>query len=155
MDLEEKLHRCEADRLNCVQLVQLLEGQLQGVRGELSETLQQLRELRDVLQRTQTISDERQASVEKLTVRLRWGHVLMWNLLLHTGTRDEPQMERTSTWSSTDWAHLCLKQYPHCTCVSQTHQQTQTSWSLSLSRCLTLIVCLLDNVATNLCSRMI
>ena len=71
MDLEEKLHRCEADRLNCVQRVQVLHGQLQAVQGELAETLEQLRELRDVLQRTQSTADERQASVEKLTVQLR------------------------------------------------------------------------------------
>lgn len=71
VDLEETLHRCEADKLNCVRRAQMLEGQLQVVRGELSDTLEQLQELRDVLQRTQTTSDERQASVEKLTVQLR------------------------------------------------------------------------------------
>lgn len=71
VDLEEKLHRCEADKLNCVQQVQILEGQLQMVRGELGDTLKQLQELRDVLQRTQTIADERHASMEKLTVQLR------------------------------------------------------------------------------------
>lgn len=71
MDLEEKLHCCEADRLNCVHRAQILEEQLQAVRGELAETLEQLRELRDVLQITQTIADERRASVEKLTVQLR------------------------------------------------------------------------------------
>lgn len=70
MDLEEKLHRCEADRLNCVQRAQMLEAQLQAVQRESAETLEQLRELRDVLQRTQTIADERHASVEKLTVQL-------------------------------------------------------------------------------------
>lgn len=71
VDLEEKLHRCEADKLNCVQRVQMLEEQLQVVRGELANTLEQLQELRDVLQRTQTTAEERQASVEKLTVELR------------------------------------------------------------------------------------
>lgn len=70
-DLEEKLHRCEADQLNCAQRVQILDGQLQGVRGELADTLEQLEKLKDVLQITQTIADERQASVEKLTVQLR------------------------------------------------------------------------------------
>lgn len=70
-DLDEKLHRSEADRLNCAQRVKVLEGQLQAVRGELADTLEQLRELRDVLQRTQTISDERQTVVENLTVQLR------------------------------------------------------------------------------------
>ncbi|KAM7379087.1 hypothetical protein PAMP_004661 [Pampus punctatissimus] len=69
-DLDEKLHRCEADRLNYDQRVKVLEGQLQAVRTELADTLEQLQELRDVLQRTQTIADERQASVEKLTVQL-------------------------------------------------------------------------------------
>ncbi|TNN69827.1 Cytoskeletal protein Sojo [Liparis tanakae] len=68
MDLEEKLHRCEADRLNCVQRAQTLEAQLQAVQRDSAETLEQLRELRDVLQRTQTIADERHASVEKLTL---------------------------------------------------------------------------------------
>lgn len=71
VDLEEKLHRCEADKLNYVQRVQILEGQLQAVQGELADTLQQLQELRDVLQRSQTTADERQALVEKLTVQLR------------------------------------------------------------------------------------
>lgn len=71
VDLEEALHRCEADKLNCVQRVQILQGQLQAVRGELAGTLEQLQELRDVLQRTQTIADERQTSVDKLTVQLR------------------------------------------------------------------------------------
>ena len=71
MDLEEELHRCEADRSNVSQRLQVLEGQLQAVRTELTETLEQLRELRDVLQRTQTTADERQASVEKLTIQLR------------------------------------------------------------------------------------
>lgn len=71
VDLEEKLHYCEAHRLNCAHRVQVLEEQLQAVRGELVDTLEQLRELKDVLQRTQTIADEQQASVEKLTVQLR------------------------------------------------------------------------------------
>lgn len=71
VDLEETLHLCEADKLNCVQRVEILEGQLQVVRRELADTLDQLQTLRDVLQRTQTVSDERQASVEKLTVQLR------------------------------------------------------------------------------------
>lgn len=71
VDLEEKLHRCEADRLNCSERVQVLEEQLQTVRAELTDTLQQLQQLRDVLQRTQTIADERQASVEELTIQLR------------------------------------------------------------------------------------
>lgn len=70
-DLEEKLHRCEADKHNCVQKVQHLEGQLHTVREELAETLAQLRLLQDVLQRTQTIAEERQVEVEKLSIRLR------------------------------------------------------------------------------------
>lgn len=49
----------------------MLEEQLQVVRGELADTLEQLQELRDVLQRTQSIADERQTSLEKLTVQLR------------------------------------------------------------------------------------
>lgn len=101
VDLEEKLHRCEADRLNCVHRVQILEEQLQAARGELVDTLEQLRQLKDVLQRTHTIADERQASVEKLTVQLRWGYAAMWNTLLHTGTNGEPHLEETSIcWSS-------------------------------------------------------
>lgn len=70
-DLEEALHRSEADKLSSCQRVQMLEEQLQVVRGELADTLEQLQELRDVLQRTQTIADERQTSLEKLTVQLR------------------------------------------------------------------------------------
>ncbi|XP_051944107.1 coiled-coil domain-containing protein 18 isoform X1 [Hippocampus zosterae] len=70
VDLEEKLHRCEADKHNCVQKVQHLEGQLHAVREELAETLAQLRLLQDVLQRTQTVAEERQVEVEKLSIRL-------------------------------------------------------------------------------------
>lgn len=71
MDLEEALHRCEADKLNCAKRLQVLQGQFQAVRTELAGTLEQLQELRDVLQRTQTIADERQTSVDKLTAQLR------------------------------------------------------------------------------------
>lgn len=71
VDLEEALHRSEADKLLSVQRVQLLEEQLQVVRRELADTLEHLQELRDVLQRTQTVADERQNSLEKLTVQLR------------------------------------------------------------------------------------
>ncbi|XP_060899410.1 coiled-coil domain-containing protein 18 [Labrus mixtus] len=70
VDLEEKLHRCDADRLNSVQRVQVLGRQLQDVRRELADTLEQLQTLRDVLQRTQTTADERQETVEKLTFQL-------------------------------------------------------------------------------------
>ncbi|XP_077393979.1 coiled-coil domain-containing protein 18 [Festucalex cinctus] len=70
VDLEEKLHRCETDKFNCVQKFQLLEGQLQTVQKELAETLTQLQLLKDVLQRTQSIADERQVEVEKLSIRL-------------------------------------------------------------------------------------
>ncbi|XP_061550593.1 coiled-coil domain-containing protein 18 isoform X1 [Phycodurus eques] len=70
VDLEEKLHRCEADKHNCVQRVQLLDGQLQTVQKELAETLTQLQLLNDVLQKIQTIADERQVEVEKLSIRL-------------------------------------------------------------------------------------
>lgn len=71
MDLEKALNRSEADRRNCSQKVEILEGQLQMVQNELADTLKQLQELKDVLQKTQKVSDERQASVEKLTVQLR------------------------------------------------------------------------------------
>lgn len=71
VDLEDALHRCETDKLNNMKRVQMLEGQLQAVQGELADTLEQLQELRDLLQRTQTIADDRQASVDKLTVQLR------------------------------------------------------------------------------------
>ncbi|MEQ2168892.1 hypothetical protein GOODEAATRI_019340 [Goodea atripinnis] len=40
------------------------------MQGELADNLGQLQELKDVLQRTQTISDQRQAQVDKLSVRL-------------------------------------------------------------------------------------
>lgn len=72
MDLEEKLHRSEMDRRNSLQRAQLLEGQLQEVRGELSDTLGHLEELRDVLQRTQLTSDQQQAAIDKLATELRW-----------------------------------------------------------------------------------
>lgn len=71
MDLEKALNHNEADRRSCSQKVEILEGQLQMVQNELADTLKQLQELKDVLQKTQKVSDERQASVEKLTVQLR------------------------------------------------------------------------------------
>ncbi|KAJ8406323.1 hypothetical protein AAFF_G00305540 [Aldrovandia affinis] len=71
MDLEEKLHRSEMDRRNSLQRAQLLEGQLQTVRGELAGTLDHLQELRDVLQRTQLTAEEREAAMEKLAEELR------------------------------------------------------------------------------------
>ena len=113
VDLEEKLHRCEADQLNSVQRVRMLEGQLQAVRGELADTLEQLVKLKDILQITQSIADERQASVEKLTDQLRWGYALMGNIFPHTGgqrgTRDDSDAERTSTWCWTDEILSCSK----------------------------------------------
>lgn len=77
MDLEKALNRSEADRRSCSQKVEILEGQLQMVQNEFADTLKQLQELKDVLQKTQKVSDERQASVEKLTVQLRWEHGVM------------------------------------------------------------------------------
>lgn len=71
MDLEEALHRSEADKLLSSQRVQMLEEQLRVVQGELADTVEQLQELRDVLQRTQTMADERQTSLGTLTVQLR------------------------------------------------------------------------------------
>lgn len=71
MDLEKVLNRSEADQRSCSQKVEILEGQLQMVQNEFADTLTQLQELKDVLQKTQKVSDERQASVEKLTVQLR------------------------------------------------------------------------------------
>lgn len=71
MELEEKLQRCDVDRLNCAKRVQILEEQLQSARRELVDSVEQLRELNDVLHRTQVLAKERQASVEKLTVQLR------------------------------------------------------------------------------------
>lgn len=67
MDLEKALNRSEADRRSCSQKVEILEGQLQMVQNELADTLK----------KTQKVSDERQASVEKLTVQLRWEHGVM------------------------------------------------------------------------------
>lgn len=60
------------DRRNSLQRGQLLEGQLQEVRSELSHTLDHLEELRDVLQRSQLTSDQRQATIDKLATELRW-----------------------------------------------------------------------------------
>lgn len=71
MDLEEKLHRSEMDRRNSLQQAQLMEGQLQEVRGELADTLDHLQELRDLLQQTQLTSDQQQASIDKLAAELR------------------------------------------------------------------------------------
>ena len=48
-----------------------MEGQLQAVRGELADTLEQLLKLKDIRRITQSIAGGRQGSVEKLTVQLR------------------------------------------------------------------------------------
>ncbi|XP_051989334.1 LOW QUALITY PROTEIN: coiled-coil domain-containing protein 18-like [Xyrauchen texanus] len=71
IDLEEKLHRSDLDRRNLLQRTQLLEGQLQEVRGELSDTLDHLQELRDMLKQTQLTSDQQQAAIDKLAAELR------------------------------------------------------------------------------------
>lgn len=71
MDLEEKLHHSEMDRRNSLQRTQLLEGQLQEVRGELAGNLDHLQELKDLLQRTQLTSDQQQATIDKLAAELR------------------------------------------------------------------------------------
>lgn len=70
-DLEEKLRRCETDRISCAQKIQTLEGQSCLVQAELTDTLEHFQELKDVLQKTQTLSEERQAHVDKLTDQLR------------------------------------------------------------------------------------
>lgn len=125
VDLEETLHLCEADKLNCVQRVEILEGQLQVVRTELADTLDQLQTLRDVLQRTQTVSDERQASVEKLTVQLRWGYGRMWNILLHAGTSPRWR-RRPCAVAQIKSSSLCVWNNIHVVHVYQKHTQT---WS--------------------------
>lgn len=71
IDLEEKLHRSEMDRRNSLQRAHLLEEQLNTVRGELTDTLGHLEELRDVLQRTQLSADQQQATIHQLTTELR------------------------------------------------------------------------------------
>lgn len=59
------------DRRNSLQRAQMLEGQLQEVRGDLVDTLDHLQELRDLLQRTQLTSDQQQAAIDKLAAELR------------------------------------------------------------------------------------
>lgn len=71
VDLEEQLHRSEMDRRNSLQRAQVLESQLQAVRGELAGTLDHLQELRSVLQRTQLTVEERDAAIDKLAEELR------------------------------------------------------------------------------------
>ncbi|KAA0719027.1 Coiled-coil domain-containing protein 18 [Triplophysa tibetana] len=71
IDLEEKLQRSEMDRRNSLQRGQLLEGQLQEVRSELTHTLDHLQELRDVLQISELTSEQRQATIDKLATELR------------------------------------------------------------------------------------
>ncbi|XP_041126450.1 coiled-coil domain-containing protein 18 [Polyodon spathula] len=71
VDLEEKLHRSEADRRNSLQRTQLLEDQLMKVRGELVDTMGQLQELSDVLQKTQLSAGEKEAVMEMLATELR------------------------------------------------------------------------------------
>ncbi|MGH0169223.1 UNVERIFIED_CONTAM: hypothetical protein FKN15_056535 [Acipenser sinensis] len=71
VDLEEKLHRSEADRRNSLQRTQLLEAQLMKVRGELVDTMGQLQELSDMLQKTQLSVGEKESAIEKLATELR------------------------------------------------------------------------------------
>ncbi len=77
---------------------------------------------------------------------------LMWNILLHTGTglrwRQRPRAVARIRSSAVSDSSV----YPHCTCVSQTHQQTRTHTVIivpvSHLKCHTCVtVCLLDNVA--------
>lgn len=71
LDLEEKLHRSEMDRRNSLQRACLLEEQLKAVRGELSDTLGHLEQLRDVLQRTQLTANQQQETIHQLSAELR------------------------------------------------------------------------------------
>lgn len=71
LDLEEKLHQSDTDRRNSLQQAQLLEEQLKTVRGELTDTLCYLEELRDVLQKSHLATDQQQATIHQLTTELR------------------------------------------------------------------------------------
>ncbi|XP_067892906.1 coiled-coil domain-containing protein 18 [Heterodontus francisci] len=70
-DLEENLHQIETDRRSAVQETQKMETQLKNARGELQDTLSQLKELRDVLQKAQNSMEEKNDTIEGLTNELR------------------------------------------------------------------------------------
>ncbi|XP_078074972.1 coiled-coil domain-containing protein 18 isoform X2 [Mustelus asterias] len=71
LDLEENLHRIATDRSSAVQETQKMETQLKNARGELQEALNQLKELRDVLQKAQISMEEKNDTIEELTNELR------------------------------------------------------------------------------------
>ncbi|MGH0151417.1 UNVERIFIED_CONTAM: hypothetical protein FKN15_020227 [Acipenser sinensis] len=69
---EEKLRKvCQESEDKERQRTQLLEAQLMKVRGELVDTMGQLQELSDVLQKTQLSAGEKEAAIEKLATELR------------------------------------------------------------------------------------
>uniref|UniRef100_H3AGD2 Coiled-coil domain containing 18 n=1 Tax=Latimeria chalumnae TaxID=7897 RepID=H3AGD2_LATCH len=71
IDLEEKLHRSEADRRNSLQRAQGLQSELQNVQVELQDTLEQLQELKDVLQKAQSALGEKSTIIKDLNSELR------------------------------------------------------------------------------------
>ncbi|XP_028667283.1 coiled-coil domain-containing protein 18-like isoform X1 [Erpetoichthys calabaricus] len=71
IDLEEQLHRSEADRRNSLQRTQEFEDQLKTVRGELMDTIQQLQQLQDALQQCQLSTEEKDLTIQKLSAELR------------------------------------------------------------------------------------
>ncbi|KAG7488267.1 hypothetical protein MATL_G00032310 [Megalops atlanticus] len=71
LDLEQKVQRSKRERRNSLHRTLLLESQMKTVRGELSDTLDQLQELRNVLRRSQQNAEERKAAMDKLAAGLR------------------------------------------------------------------------------------
>ncbi|XP_048395849.2 coiled-coil domain-containing protein 18 isoform X2 [Stegostoma tigrinum] len=71
LDLEENLHKIETDRRNALQETQKMEAQLKNAHNELLDTLNQLKELRDLLQTAQNSMEEKKNIIEELTHELR------------------------------------------------------------------------------------
>ncbi|XP_043554751.1 coiled-coil domain-containing protein 18 isoform X2 [Chiloscyllium plagiosum] len=71
LDLEENLHKIETDRRNALQENQKIEAQLRNAHSELHDTLNQLKELRDVLQTAQNNMEDKKNVIEELTREIR------------------------------------------------------------------------------------
>ncbi|XP_048457655.1 coiled-coil domain-containing protein 18 isoform X1 [Rhincodon typus] len=71
LDLEENLHKIETERRNALLETQKMEAQLKNAHNELHDTLNQLKELRDVLQTAQNSMEEKKNIIEELTHELR------------------------------------------------------------------------------------
>lgn len=70
-ELEKLQHHTETELTEALQKREVLETELQNAHGELKNTLRQLQELRDVLQKAQLSLEEKYTTITDLTAELR------------------------------------------------------------------------------------